>query len=258
MDTPRFDTMSDVAFDGLTRLLGATPRRRTVLGLLIGAAMGGFSALRELPDAAAGGKGKNKKKKKKKKKAPPKPQVTVPCTGNAVVCAEGVCVPEGECCPWEKPCGAGCILDTLCCPDTERQCAGGTCIAKDACCFYEETCGTDCCPLGLGCCHGVCGGASSEICTADGWCATTEGQACCAGTVQECENDPCCKFAAGEGCCVTSLDPFKTHCCPGGVGQCAPGGCCPTGTAYKSDCDACCYHGTPGCQVCTRWGPGRG
>ena len=201
MDANHSDDVENVAFDRFARLLGTTRRRRTALGLVLGTAMGGLTALLEMPDAGARGKGKKKKKKKKEQKPP---EQLVACPDDMVDCGEGVCVPAGECCPWEKPCGEGCIQSPLCCPETERQCAGGTCAPKGTCCpIIEEPCGTGCCLFGTECCHGKCGGARDEICTSDGWCSILDGDfpCCTAENGQECPDDPCCRFSEGEGCC---------------------------------------------------------
>lgn len=247
MDTHRFDTIDDIAFDRFTRLLGATPRRRTALGLMLGAAMGGLTTLLETTDADARGKGKKKKKKKKQAAA---------CPNDSVDCRGGACAAPGECCPGEKTCGGGCIRAKDCCPYTERECPDGTCVAKDTCCpVSEEPCGTDCCILGTECCHGTCGGGSrDEMCTSEGWCPTSEAMPCYHEHTDSLDG-PCCRFAAGEECCF--LSDGGSTCCPGNA-QCAAGeGCCPEGTSWKGECEACCTPGTTGCSSCTAPTPGR-
>lgn len=242
--------MDHAAFDHLARHLGSSLTRRTGLGLALGAALS--RVVMDEPGAAGKGKGKKKRRKKKQQKRG--------CPDTHIDCGDGVCVADGECCPGEKPCGGGCIRARECCPHTERACPSGVCVRKDACCpIVEERCGAGCCGLGETCCNGTCSLDNGGICTADGWRPPVTGWACCAGSVADCTHSPCCDVAAGEVCCVSQLEPFvETTCCPGGGDHCAPGGCCPVGTSWKGDCDACCTHATTGCSSCRAPVRGRG
>lgn len=240
--------MDTDTFDRLARTLGSLSTRRAGLSLALGAALG----LVITDEHDADGKGKSRKKRKKK-------QAKRKCPDSSTDCGGGVCVPEGDCCPGEKPCGGGCIRARDCCPYTERACLHGGCVAKDACCpTGEQACGTECCGPFEECCNGSCGLLDGNTCTADGWCSPINGWACCDGSVSDCTDSPCCDRAAGEACCVSSIDPVGTTCCPGGAGQCAPGGCCPAGTRWKGDCQACCTDGTTGCSSCRAPVAGRG
>jgi hypothetical protein len=242
--------MDHTTLDVLARQLGATLSRRAGLGLVLGAALAGLGLMDE---RVAEGKRKRRKKRKKKR-------ARRACPESAIDCGRGVCVKDGECCPGEKVCGGGCIRNDQCCPHTERQCPGGSCVRKDACCpVVEERCGAECCKPGEECCNGTCVFADGSVCTADGWCSLITGFACCAGSISDCTDSPCCDIGAGETCCVTQLEPFiETTCCAGGGDQCAPGGCCPVGTRWKGDCEACCTNGVTGCQSCQPAVGGRG
>jgi hypothetical protein len=241
--------MDHATFDRLTRRLGTPSTRRTGISLALSAALGLFVT----DEPGVDGKGKNKKKRQKKKK-----QAKRGCPETSIDCGGGVCVPDGKCCPGEKPCGGGCIRVRDCCPHTERSCPNGVCVAKDACCPIVETaCGSECCGDFEECCNGECQLADGGVCTADGWCPPLIGWPCCDESVSDCSTSPCCDIAAGEACCVSSLDPIETTCCPGAE-RCAPGGCCPAGMKWKGDCEACCTSGTTGCSSCQAPGPGRG
>ena len=221
------------------------------------------------------------------------------CPRDLRECRDG-CVGKDECCPSDPPCPEDpkgcchspgvevCTIDGCCpelnglkacnnfcvdtsidphhCGDCNVHCASGEpCVngqcGEEECPHGQPKCGDQCCGFGELCCGGVCRFTGTAICTRDGWCSTTEGQACCVGS--DCIQDPCCRFSAGEGCCVTSLDPLETTCCPGGPGQCAPGGCCPVGTTW-GDCatsgggQACCADGVVNCNNCVAVVPGRG
>jgi hypothetical protein len=248
--------MDHATFDRLIRHLGTTSTRRTGLGLVLGTAGGVLAGLFVTDEPGADGKGKNRNKNKRKKKKRTKQA----CPDTSTDCGGGVCAGAGECCPGEKPCGGGCIRARECCPYTERPCPSGVCVSKDACCpITEERCGAECCGLGSECCNGACELSDGGVCTADGWCPPLIGWACGVGSNSAGFDGPCCDIAAGEGCCVTQLEPFiETTCCPGGAEQCAPGGCCPAGTGWKGDCEACCTHGTTNCSSCRAPVGGRG
>jgi hypothetical protein len=262
--------MDSSIFDDMVRAVSHRNTRRGALGALAG---GLLAVIAPLTGEA---KPKRRKKKGQRPKSCPErcggrcvarcPDVMTrnqttcqcECPDEMNKCGQ-VCVGADRCCPGEKSCGGGCIREQDCCPHTEKWCPTGVCIPKDACCpIVEEACGAECCVLGEECCNGVCGGTFSEICTKDGWCPQVGAQACCAGSIQDCGDSPCCDFSAGEACCVSSLDPVETTCCPGGPGQCAPGGCCPAGTEYKGDCEACCTNGTTACTSCRSPVAGRG
>ena len=210
-------------------------------------------------------------------------------------CRDG-CVGADECCPGDPPCSEDpkgcchspgvevCTIDGCCleldgmkacndfCVDTKthrnhcgncntacgtgESCVGGEC-GPGECGNGKPLCGDRCCGAGEACCGGVCQFQGTAICTNDGWCPTTSGQACC-GT-GNCANDPCCLFSAGEACCVslTNSGDIETTCCPGGHDQCAPGGCCPAGMTWGR-CDGCCPRGGVGCDGCVAPVAGRG
>jgi hypothetical protein len=262
--------MEGHAFDDVIRAVSTRGSRRFALRALTG------GLIAALPPAASAGKAKRRKKKGKSRTP-----CTARCGGRCVsrcpdvmtrnqstcrcecpdrmIKCGRICIDQDDCCPGEKKCGGGCIHEQNCCPSTEKPCPNGVCVSKDACCpIVEEECGAECCVFGEECCNGLCGGLFSEICTKDGWCPQVGAQACCAGSIQDCGDHPCCDFSAGEACCVSSLDPVETTCCPGGPEQCAPGGCCPPGTEYKGDCEACCTNGTTGCSSCRSPVAGRG
>lgn len=283
--------MDHAAFDHLARRLGAPATRRTGLGLALGAAST-LAVLFGADEPGAEGKGKNRKKprnknkhkgkKKKDKPPPPKP----PCPAAMTDCGEGVCVPDGECCPWEKPCGAGCINAESCCPhtertcphgacvalggccpDTERPCVSGGCVAKDACCpIVEEACGDTCCVLGEacsteGCCpvsetSDVCGGACTDLDTNEhcGAC----GNAC--GRCETCRRvngrhvcaGPDRSAPACEDCLEGQVVPAVScgdHCC--GIGaECCGGGCCAAGKCRVNNGQTCCLRVVDNTQIC--------
>lgn len=259
--------MDSNRFDDIGRALAARGSRRSALGALAG------GVLAVLAPATSDGKGKRRKKKGKPCAdrcggtcRPRCPDIMIrnrstcqcECPAEMTKCGQ-VCVGADRCCPGEKTCGGGCIREQDCCPHTEKSCPNGVCVAKDACCpIVEEECGAECCVLGEECCNGECEVALGGICTKDGFCPPTEGQACCTGSSTNCTDDPCCRFSEGEACCVSSLDPIETTCCPGGHERCAPGGCCPAGMKWKGDCNACCTIGVTGCTSCTAPVGGRG
>lgn len=179
-----------------------------------------------------------------------------------------VCTIDG-CCPdgfaGFKVCNGFCMdtdTDPHHCGDCNAACEGGEncvngkCGGEETCPPFQEKCGDTCCEFGEVCCHGACAPQGSAICTNDGWCASTEGHACGAESTEV--EGPCCRFSAGESCCVIALDPIETTCCPGDADQCGRGGCCPVGTRWKGDCEACCVVASPGCQACQAPVPGRG
>lgn len=213
-------------------------------------------------------------------------------------CRDG-CISADSCCPGDPPCPEDpkgcchapgidvCTIDGCCreldgmracnnfCVDTNthaRHCGdcnvacepGEVCINGQCgpaeCPNGKPACGERCCGVGEECCDGVCQLQGTAVCTKDGWCPTTSGHACC-GT-GDCADDPCCRFSAGEACCVsmTSGGEIIATCCPGGAGQCAPGGCCPAGTSWTSDlgCNACCPSGSVNCDGCVAPTAGRG
>ncbi len=213
-------------------------------------------------------------------------------------CRDG-CVGADRCCPGDPPCPEDpkgcchapgldvCTIDGCCrevdgmkacngfCVDTNTNprhcgdcntacesgepCINGACGSED-CPDGRAACGATCCGFGEECCGGVCQHQGVAVCTKDGWCPTTSGQACC-GT-GDCADDPCCRFSSGEACCVSinSNGAIETTCCPGGPERCAPGGCCPAGTTWSSDlgCDACCPPGNTDCEGCVAPTAGRG
>jgi hypothetical protein len=279
--------MDHVSFDRLTMRLATASTRRTGLGLLLGVAGGALADLFLSDDPGTeakgkkgkkgkkskgkgkkGGKGKGKKKKNKRPQPPPKQPPDQPCPGNMTDCGEGVCVPEGSCCPWEKPCGEGCLNAESCCPHTERECPGGACVAKDACCpLVEETCGDECCGL-------------SELCTEDGCCSLAENNDVCGGKCTPLDsNENCgkcgnacghcqtCKQINGEFTCagpdrsapacedclegeVVSAVTCESFCCGLGA-ECCGGGCCAAGKCRESETgETCCLRVVDNRLVC--------
>jgi hypothetical protein len=258
-------------FDDMVRAASTRPSRRGVFRALAG------GLLTALAPTAGDGKGRRGKKKGKPRKpcaercggrcVSKRPDVMTrnpttcqcECPEDMNRCGQ-VCVGADRCCPGEKSCD-GCIREQDCCRHTEKECPNGVCVPKTACCpIVEKACGANCCILGEECCNEKCGVSLGAVCTKDGYCSAPEGQACCAGSTQDCSDHPCCLFSAGEACCasIRGDGTLESTCCPGGHLQCALGGCCPTGTEYKIDCDACCTRGTTGCSSCTEVVAGRG
>ena len=280
--------MDHARFDHLTRRLGATATRRTSLGLALGVA-GGALASRFTPGVPdAEGRGKRRKntrgKHKKKKKTPPA-QPPAPCPGAMTDCGSGVCVPDGACCPWEKPCGEGCIHAESCCPYTERTCPNGGCVAKGGCCPHERPCisggcvahdaccpiveearGAECCTLGTacsddGCCpvtstSDVCGGTCTDLTTNDNCGAC--GNAC--GACETCRSinrrhvcaGPDRSAPACEDCLEGQVTPAVScgnHCCAIGA-ECCGGGCCAAGRCRVNNGQPCCLRVIDNIQVC--------
>ena len=213
--------MDDTAFDRLTKRLGATPTRRNVFGLAIGAAVGGFAGLLGLSETDA----KNGKGKKKKKKGCPKKPCPKGYQRNKRTC-------KCECV--RTPCSGGKEFDAESCrcrcPRDLRECQG-ECIGKDECCPTDLPCPED----PKGCCS-----SQAEVCTIDGCCLELDGWQVCNGFCIDTKtdpshcggcNDPC---QPGEICtqgiCIQpELCPDEGVACPGRTAPfCAPKGhsCC--------------------------------
>jgi hypothetical protein len=266
--------MDHATFDDLARRLGTTSTRRTGLGLALGAAGGALASFFLTDDPGADGTGKKQKKnksnngnkgKKKKKKKQPRP--AQPCPGTMTDCGEGVCVPDGSCCPWEKPCGEGCINAQSCCPHTERACPDGGCVAKDACCpIVEETCGDECCDLSELCSDDGCCpvDGTSDVC--DGKCTSLDSNEHCGACGNVCGACETCKEVNGSFDCappdrsapacedclegeVVSATSCGTFCC--GIGaECCGGGCCAAGKCRVSNGQTCCLRVIDNHQIC--------
>lgn len=206
--------MDGAAFDRLSRAVGRTRTRRSLLGTLVGMA--------GLTWHSAGAKRKHKRKRK-------------PC-GGAITCADGSCLEPGKCCPDERDCGTYCIAGTKCCND-EQRCENGSCAKKTTCCP-----GWTPCPIADDCCHELAGEvcaeeegccdvlADRELC--DGkWCCTSDEH--CVPGVGCRKNAPCGadRFVCGQGGTIYRCCPDGALCCLGETdGECcdpAFSKCCP-------------------------------
>ena len=272
LDAEPEDAMDSKRFDNIGRALATRGSRRGALGALAG---GLLAAL--VPTAAGGKKRRGKKKGKRLNQCAERcggqcrlrcPDVMTrnestcecECPDEMTKCGQ-ICVGQDRCCPGEKTCGGGCIREQECCPLTEKECPNAVCVPRTACCpIIETACGDRCCILPEECCNGTCGDSLGGVCTTDGFCQWTEGQACCAESTQNCSDHPCCLFSAGEACCpwFRADGTFESTCCRGAPLQCAIGGGCPAGTEYKIECDKCCTRGTTGCSNCSGVVAGRG
>ncbi len=207
--------MDDITFDRIARTVSAGWGRRSLLGLLAGAAVGRLTSFSGLDEAEArdkkkGGKkkGNGKKHHKKKKKRDE---------------------PKGE------PCGDGYCNQTQCCHL-------GQCVDRFLCCTANSNC-NPCsrCEIGLcvpnpdmngkacngclECANGACGIPNAEFCEDDQQCRPN-GECC-----PKCVNDTCC--SAREAC--INPGPFNDNfCCDKVVNQ--PCGANGDGT-YKKCCD---------------------
>ncbi|MDQ2654216.1 MAG: hypothetical protein M3Z20_14380 [Chloroflexota bacterium] len=284
--------MDHATFDNLARELATTSTRRARLGLALGAAGGALASLFLTDDPGAEGKGKKQnkghrgKKEHKRKKKKKQPQPDQPCPGTMTDCGEGVCVPDGECCPWEKPCGEGClnaqsccphtertcpngkcVATGACCPDTERTCPNGGCVAKDACCpIIEEVCGDECCDFSELCSDDGCCpvDGTSDVC--DGKCTSLDSNEHCGACGNACGTCKTCKKVNGNFVCagpdrsapacedclegeVVSATSCGDHCC--GIGaECCGGGCCASGKCRVSNGQTCCLRVIDNVQIC--------
>ena len=278
--------MDDAAFDRVAKLLSATPRRRTTLGLLVGGALGGFSGLLR-PDADAKGKGKGRKKKKKgghhdrprgkscddcnvcqtckdsdKKCRPDASKNGQPCSG-CLTCANGACgIGDDALCPNGQRCrqstGVCCpkCLDGQCCP------VGSTCInpgllSANSCC--DNRVNTPCGSNGDGtfreCCSSFNEACVNDTCVPKDECAGRQlaaGETCCSQPEQTCRNadgtSHCC--SGDQVCCkADGTNHYQSNdvCCD--PGRClAPGVCCAPDAELK--CPGPYAHCAPPDNVC--------
>lgn len=233
--------MDDIAFDTLTKLLGATPTRRNALGLTAAA----LGALAGVPWAGALAKRKKSKKKKKcaKKPCPPgfvrnKRTCTCSCPDGMRECRDG-CVPGDGCCPGDPPCPTdpkGCCHS----PGVDVCTIDGCCAELDGVKACNDFCvDTTIHPSHCGECDTAC--KSGELCIG-GRCEPNrcnDGKPAC--------GDQCC--AMGELCChgicrlgggdICTADGWcspvtgHSHACRGTAG-CADSPCC------NVDIEACC------------------
>jgi len=194
--------MDGQRFDRLTRALASGASRRSVLGALVGAALGGLAT--EAADARTIGT-------RPTIPPPPPPPPPTTTTTKAPPCAAGK-----ELCPG----------GTLCCPT-------GTCARSgnsDICCVPDggfpgrAPCGLDCCNDPLECCDGECCAPGSVCLTVvfGGETGDIEEETCCPIT-QTCDGRCCdgqCYIRLGS-----SATGFARSCCPAGDTVCN-GDCC--------------------------------
>lgn len=260
--------MEEQQFDELTKKMAASVSRRTMIKVVVSAAVGGFFPLSKMVPGLAKGN--------------PPPYKPVcrpgeqPCGVRCVVCPNGcvesqgcVCqvgsvpcqyAPGGCCTPGTHCSFSGCCLELGdYCPPFPfglYPCCGGAACRDGKCCLTQ---GQDCPfnpafpipPIDV-CCPGLeCTGPNvfQLICCPEGTincqheCCPPDQKACCGGPSgrcckkgQCCENGRCVDTCSKGGPCCDGSCCARGECCDHGtcVSTCANGGCCDRGTCVSS------------------------
>lgn len=240
-------------FDLLARVFGDAANRRTLVGLLGGATLGGLLTSQTVEEAAA------KKKKKKKKKCQPcqkakkgkckgiQPDGT-PCDGGACLggaCVAATCTPA---CVAPAVCQNGSCVTPTCTPAcvAPQVCQNGSCVAppcNPACGSGEECVNGACvCPptkvCGDRCCESLECSAGYCICNEEDFCSCASGSSVCQTNFSDicCRNADTCSPTIG---CVTSTCGADNHFCTHERASCSPDGDCACFQKKEDDSPVC-------------------
>jgi hypothetical protein len=238
--------MDDSLFDRVTQLFGASPTRRSALGVVVGAAIGGLTRLLAQPELESEARGKKKGKSKGKKKKKKKPQ--------GERCGRVTCRLSESCC------GGRCVDPFLCC-DTTENCNGCQVCVDGLCKVDPSRNGAKCSDCML-CADGACEVPENEFCQDHQLCRPENGRCCekcldglCCEIGEVCikpggsRPNSCCNTARGEPCGLNGDGTYR-ECCEPGVEECIQGTCelkipCPGGR--RSSQGLCCPDGRAPC-----------